>query len=100
MADIKDPENTVIIELKDGPVDVTIVFPGAIATDIAGNSGVTVNAPADDTAADADGTDDGVQYQEIIDWVLAIIAFVVCIYPLLPFEIGDGGGGYSRNNSG
>lgn len=38
-------------ELKDGPVDVTIVFPGAIATDIAGNSGVTVNAPADDTAA-------------------------------------------------
>ena len=51
MAEIKDPENTVIIELKDGPVDVTIVFPGAIATDIAGNSGVTVNAPADDTAA-------------------------------------------------
>ena len=51
MADIKDPENTIIIELKDGPVDVTIVFPGAIATDIAGNSGVTVNAPADDTAA-------------------------------------------------
>lgn len=31
----------------------------------------------------------------IIDWALAIIAFVVCIYPLLPFEIGDGGGGYN-----
>ncbi len=38
-------------ELKDGPVAVTVVFPGAIETNIAGNSGVQVDAPADDTAA-------------------------------------------------
>ncbi|GAB3293057.1 TRAP transporter fused permease subunit [Epidermidibacterium keratini] len=31
----------------------------------------------------------------IIDWALAIIAFIVCVYPLIPFEIGDGGGGFN-----
>lgn len=38
-------------EHKNTPVAVTIVFPGAIATDIAGNSGVAVASGADDTAA-------------------------------------------------
>ncbi|WP_313899952.1 TRAP transporter permease [Dactylosporangium roseum] len=28
------------------------------------------------------------------DWVLAAAALVVCLYPLLPFEIGAAGGGY------
>ncbi|WP_462418999.1 SDR family NAD(P)-dependent oxidoreductase [Kytococcus sp. Marseille-QA3725] len=38
-------------EQKEGPVAVTVVFPGATATDIAGNSGVSVAASVDDTAA-------------------------------------------------
>ncbi|SNC64061.1 Short-chain dehydrogenase [Kytococcus aerolatus] len=38
-------------EHRDGPVAVTVVFPGAIATNIAGNSGVRVGAAVDDTAA-------------------------------------------------
>ncbi len=29
-----------------------------------------------------------------LDWALAIFAFVVCIYPVQPFVIGDGGGGF------
>jgi TRAP transporter 4TM/12TM fusion protein len=31
----------------------------------------------------------------IPDWVLAVIAFVTCLYPVLPFTIGDAGGGYN-----
>ena len=38
-------------ELKDGPVAVTIALPGAVETGIAENSGVSLAAPADDTAA-------------------------------------------------
>lgn len=30
------------------------------------------------------------------DWMLAITALVACLYPLLPFEIGDGGGGFDQ----
>nr|WP_306768722.1 TRAP transporter fused permease subunit [Mycobacterium sp. QGD 101] len=29
-----------------------------------------------------------------VDWLLAVLALVVCLYPLLPFIIGDGGGGF------
>ncbi|MFC0358287.1 MULTISPECIES: SDR family NAD(P)-dependent oxidoreductase [Kytococcus] len=38
-------------ELKDGPVAVTVAFPGAVETGIADNSGVSVGAAADDPAA-------------------------------------------------
>ncbi|UWP87658.1 TRAP transporter fused permease subunit [Dactylosporangium fulvum] len=31
----------------------------------------------------------------VADWVLATAALVVCLYPLLPFEIGAAGGGYN-----
>jgi TRAP transporter 4TM/12TM fusion protein len=30
----------------------------------------------------------------VVDWVLAILALLVGLYPLLPLQIGDGGGGY------
>lgn len=30
-----------------------------------------------------------------LDWLLALIALVVCLYPVLPFTIGSGGGGYN-----
>ncbi|WP_067539622.1 TRAP transporter permease [Nocardia crassostreae] len=30
-----------------------------------------------------------------LDWVLAAIALLACLYPVLPFEIGSGGGGYN-----
>ncbi len=29
------------------------------------------------------------------DWALAVVAFVVCIYPVQPLVIGDGGGGFN-----
>ncbi|MEV0064673.1 TRAP transporter fused permease subunit [Nocardia sp. NPDC050718] len=29
-----------------------------------------------------------------LDWVLAAVTLFVCLYPVLPFTIGDGGGGY------
>ncbi|MGY4648057.1 TRAP transporter 4TM/12TM fusion protein [Mycobacterium sp. URHB0021] len=31
-----------------------------------------------------------------IDWLLAIVALVVCLYPVMPFEIADGGGGFDE----
>ncbi|MFI6869453.1 TRAP transporter permease [Nocardia sp. NPDC050406] len=30
----------------------------------------------------------------VLDWVLAAVALAVCLYPVLPFTIGSGGGGY------
>jgi TRAP transporter 4TM/12TM fusion protein len=30
----------------------------------------------------------------ILDWLLAAVAVAVCLYPVLPFEIADGGGGF------
>ncbi|WP_336086901.1 TRAP transporter permease [Nocardia sp. SSK8] len=30
-----------------------------------------------------------------LDWMLAVGALLVCLYPVLPFAIGDGGGGYN-----
>ncbi|MFD6400411.1 TRAP transporter permease [Nocardia sp. NPDC060249] len=30
----------------------------------------------------------------VLDWVLAAITLVVCLYPVLPMRIGDAGGGY------
>ncbi|MFC9665119.1 TRAP transporter permease [Nocardia sp. NPDC127606] len=30
----------------------------------------------------------------VLDWVLAAITLVVCLYPVLPIRIGDAGGGY------
>ncbi|MEV0029892.1 TRAP transporter fused permease subunit [Nocardia sp. NPDC050793] len=32
----------------------------------------------------------------VLDWALAGLALVVCLYPVLPFEIGSGGGGYNE----
>ncbi|MFI6172776.1 TRAP transporter permease [Nocardia sp. NPDC051052] len=29
------------------------------------------------------------------DWLLAVVAVLVCLYPVLPFSIGSGGGGYN-----
>lgn len=29
-----------------------------------------------------------------LDWLLAVVALAVCLYPVLPFTIGSGGGGY------
>ncbi|WP_069167731.1 TRAP transporter permease [Nocardia altamirensis] len=31
----------------------------------------------------------------VVDWLLAALAAVVCLYPVLPWTIGDGGGGYN-----
>ncbi|KAF0845008.1 TRAP transporter permease [Nocardia caishijiensis] len=31
----------------------------------------------------------------VLDWVLAAIALVVCLYPILPLTLGDAGGGYN-----
>lgn len=31
----------------------------------------------------------------VLDWALAAIAFVVCIYPVQPLAFGDGGGGFN-----
>lgn len=30
----------------------------------------------------------------VFDWLLAVLALLVCLYPLLPLVIGDGGGGF------
>jgi TRAP transporter 4TM/12TM fusion protein len=30
----------------------------------------------------------------VLDWVLAAVALVVCLYPVLPFQIGESGGGF------
>ncbi|ODQ86876.1 C4-dicarboxylate ABC transporter permease [Mycolicibacterium flavescens] len=32
----------------------------------------------------------------ILDWALAAVALIACLYPVLPFEIGDGGGGFDE----
>ena len=32
----------------------------------------------------------------IVDWLLAAIALVACLYPMLPFEIAGGGGGFDE----
>ncbi|MGW4633141.1 TRAP transporter permease [Nocardia sp. NPDC004415] len=37
---------------------------------------------------------DRVDGPAVLDWVLAVGALLVCLYPVLPFVIGDGGGGY------
>jgi TRAP transporter 4TM/12TM fusion protein len=31
-----------------------------------------------------------------IDWLLAVLALVACLYPVLPFQIADGGGGFDE----
>ncbi|MFI9508289.1 TRAP transporter permease [Nocardia sp. NPDC052566] len=31
----------------------------------------------------------------VFDWVLAVVAVFVCLYPVLPWAIGSGGGGYN-----
>lgn len=31
----------------------------------------------------------------VVDWVLAVITLLVCLYPILPVTIGSGGGGYN-----
>ena len=31
-----------------------------------------------------------------LDWVLAVVALFACLYPMLPIEIGDGGGGFDE----
>ncbi|WP_404381522.1 TRAP transporter fused permease subunit [Knoellia locipacati] len=31
----------------------------------------------------------------ILDWALAALALIVCLYPVQPFTIGDGGGGFN-----
>ena len=30
------------------------------------------------------------------DWLLAVVALAVCLYPVLPFQIADGGGGFDE----
>ena len=35
-----------------------------------------------------------------IDWLLAAVALVACLYPVLPFQIADGGGGFDEFLSG
>ncbi|MEV0081068.1 TRAP transporter fused permease subunit [Nocardia neocaledoniensis] len=37
---------------------------------------------------------DRVDGPALLDWVLAVVTAVVCLYPVLPFTLGDGGGGY------
>jgi TRAP transporter 4TM/12TM fusion protein len=32
----------------------------------------------------------------LVDWLLAVAALAVCLYPLLPFQIADGGGGFDE----
>jgi TRAP transporter 4TM/12TM fusion protein len=32
----------------------------------------------------------------VFDWVLAALALAVCLYPVLPFQIADGGGGFDE----
>ena len=31
-----------------------------------------------------------------VDWVLAVLALMACLYPVLPFEFADGGGGFDE----
>lgn len=31
----------------------------------------------------------------VLDWTLAVLTLVVCLYPILPWHIGSGGGGYN-----
>ena len=38
---------------------------------------------------------DPVDRPGLLDWVLAALTFVVCLYPILPLRIGSGGGGYN-----
>lgn len=34
--------------------------------------------------------------EPVVDWLLAVTALAVCLYPVLPFQIGDGGGGFDE----
>lgn len=63
--------------------------------------------PAGATAVDRDGNAiaeaprargwrNGSDNPGIIDWALAAITLLVCIYPVLPMVIGDGGGGFDE----
>ena len=36
------------------------------------------------------------QNPTLLDWALALVALAVCLYPVLPFQIGDGGGGFDE----
>ena len=36
------------------------------------------------------------QNPTLFDWALAVVALVVSLYPVLPFQIGDGGGGFDE----
>lgn len=38
---------------------------------------------------------DSAERPAAIDWVLAVVALLVCLYPVLPFAIGSAGGGYN-----
>jgi TRAP transporter 4TM/12TM fusion protein len=31
-----------------------------------------------------------------VDWLLAVVALAACLYPVLPFQIADGGGGFNE----
>ncbi|HEX2284622.1 MAG TPA: C4-dicarboxylate ABC transporter permease, partial [Mycobacterium sp.] len=31
-----------------------------------------------------------------VDWLLAVVALVACLYPVLPFQMADGGGGFDE----
>ena len=36
------------------------------------------------------------QIPTLLDWLLAVVALVACLYPVLPFQIADGGGGFDQ----
>lgn len=38
---------------------------------------------------------DPVDRPGVLDWVLALLTLVVCLYPVLPLALGSGGGGYN-----
>ena len=51
-------------------------------------------AAASARTAQADGSQ-GDDNPGVLDWALAALALLVCLYPVLPVTIGDGGGGFN-----
>jgi TRAP transporter 4TM/12TM fusion protein len=60
-------------------------------------SGIRLRPRKAETNSESKAREDsevGRQNPTPLDWLLALVALVACLYPVLPFQIGDGGGGF------
>ena len=76
----------VFTPLRQGNQYFLMIFLGLVLPLVFVNYRVRTRSPGDRGTQDNPG---------VLDWLLAVFALVVCLYPILPFAFGDSGGGFN-----